>query len=101
MFMAEIMRPAPAQINSQNDIDSCYQNDSIQNMSKRNYWNKLSAEEREQLAKAAGTTVGYLKLIVYEVRDPSPKLANKIHQVTGGDWPREILRPDIYSSAPV
>lgn len=65
-------------------------------MSKKTYFKKLSTPDRETLAGKAGTSVAYLSQIAYGVRNPSATLAKKIDEVTEGDWPKHILRPDIY-----
>lgn len=56
----------------------------------------LLIEDADLLAKAAGTKAVYLMQIVRGVRQPSPKLARRIHEETNGVVTLGSLRPDIW-----
>ncbi len=59
------------------------------------YWQSLSAEGREQFAGRCGTTVPYMRHIVYGTRSVGGKLSVAIDRETGGRVPVESLSPDI------
>lgn len=63
-----------------------------------NYWKSLSAEEKENLAKKAGTKVSYLRHVASGVHKAGPTLCVKLELVTNGKISRHELRPDYYSS---
>lgn len=62
-------------------------------MKLRKFFFALSSEDRESLAKAAGTTRGHLQNIAYGYRDASAELAVAIERVTKGEVTRRDLRP--------
>jgi len=51
----------------------------------------LKGRSREEFAKQIGTTKNYLNLLVCRSRRPSPELAFKIEQITGGVVDRMAL----------
>lgn len=60
----------------------------------------LLIEDAEVLAKACGTKPVYLMQIVAGRRQPSAKLARRIHEATNGYVTLESLRPDIWGGLP-
>lgn len=62
----------------------------------RDYLNSIGQPEREQFASAAGTSVGYLWLLAGKHRQPSPKLARKLQEASGGILTLAELRPDLW-----
>jgi DNA-binding transcriptional regulator YdaS (Cro superfamily) len=60
----------------------------------------LKSKSRYQFAKQIGTTKPYVDRLIYCAR-PSPDLALKIEQATGGAVTRdELLFPELYSQSP-
>ncbi|WP_417883595.1 hypothetical protein [Vibrio rumoiensis] len=62
-----------------------------------NYWQSLSPEEKEQLAKSTGTTVSYLRHVATGFHKAGAKLASKLHEATGGKVNKAELRPDYFA----
>jgi DNA-binding transcriptional regulator YdaS (Cro superfamily) len=56
-------------------------------------------EDGGQVAIAAGTTLVYLKQIATGFRNPSPRLAKRLEEASGGRMTRDCLRPDIFGDA--
>ena len=60
-------------------------------------WLKQAAdEERDRVAKAAGTSVGYLYQIAGGHRKASPELCKKLQDATDGVLTVSMIRPDLY-----
>lgn len=57
---------------------------------------KATASERDRVAAAAGTSVGYLYQIAGGHRKPSLELSKKLQAATDGDLTMSGLRPDLY-----
>ena len=67
------------------------------NMNMKEYLRLTKPEDRELLAKKVGSSVGYFIQIAGGHRQPSPMLAKRLDEATGGVLPKETLRPDIYA----
>lgn len=57
---------------------------------------KATALERDRVATAAGTSVGYLYQIGGGHRKPSLELSKKLQAAAGGELTMSGLRPDLY-----
>lgn len=55
------------------------------------WMNKATDEEREAVAKEAGTSVGYLWQLSGKHRRPSPKLAERLESATRKITPDRII----------
>lgn len=65
-------------------------------MDLRTYLKSLgSIEEREQYAKRAGTTLGYLRKVLSTKQSVSVKLAVSLARESGGAVRIESLKPDV------
>lgn len=62
----------------------------------RDVWRAWSRSEREALAKEAGTTHEYLRMIFTNQKKPGALMAVRIDKATGGAVTAEQLRPDIF-----
>ncbi len=61
----------------------------------------LKGKSRESFAHDIGTTKNYVNLLVVRLRRPSPDLALRIEQATGGQVTRDMmLFPELYVSTP-
>ena len=57
----------------------------------------LKGKNKDNFAQQIGTTVNYLRLLIYGIRRPSPELAKKIEEATHGKVSRwELLYPEEY-----
>jgi hypothetical protein len=65
-------------------------------MDMRAYLNSITQAEREHLAEQCQTTVEYFWQLSGKHRRPSPALARRINQFSGGVVTLPELRPDIY-----
>ena len=65
-------------------------------MDLQQYLKALSADEREEFAKACGTNTAYLQQITGGHSKPGPALSRKFHKQSDGKIPLEKLRPDIW-----
>lgn len=65
----------------------------------RDWLAKNSADRREQVAKAAGTTVGHLWQLSGGHRKASPELAGRLQEASGGEITIAGLRPDLVAIA--
>jgi DNA-binding transcriptional regulator YdaS (Cro superfamily) len=65
-------------------------------MNLRDWLNSVDSTERERVAGAAGTSVGYLWQLAGTHRKPSTDLAKAIEAATAGVVARHDLRPDIW-----
>ena len=65
-------------------------------MNLRDWLNSVDSNERERVADAAGTSVGYLWQIAGTHRKASTGLAKAIEVATDGAVTRHDLRPDIW-----
>lgn len=65
-------------------------------MNMREFLNAIDQAERERFAKNAQTSVGYLWLLAGDHRRPSPKLARRLHEASGGRMTLAELRPDLW-----
>ena len=61
-----------------------------------NYYKKLKAGQKKQLADELGTSLAYLRHLAYSRRKASPKMAQRIELATQRQVSRRDLRPDIY-----
>lgn len=61
------------------------------------YWRGLTDEEREDFVVRAGTTLGYMPLLLGGHRQPSPKMAKRLSTASAGEILLHELRPDIWS----
>ena len=60
------------------------------------YYQKLKAEQKQQLANEIGTSLAYLRHLAHGRRMPGPKMVHRIEQATGEQVSRQELRPDFY-----
>jgi len=65
-------------------------------MDMKAYWQSLSATEKDALAAALGCNRVYPAQIACGARRPSPMLARRIDEVSGGACTKERLRPDVF-----
>lgn len=71
-------------------------------MDLRTYLDRLSPQQKEQLASIVGTKPVYLIHLAGRHRTPSPELAIKIWRATAEEVSLAELRPDIWgANAPV
>lgn len=66
-------------------------------MELKDYLRKLSKEGREEFARQAHTSVGYLYLVAGGHRRASSEKARAIEAASGGEVSRKTLRPDLAS----
>jgi DNA-binding transcriptional regulator YdaS (Cro superfamily) len=60
----------------------------------------LKGKSRESFAHSIGTTKNYVNLLVVHLRRPSPDLALRIEQATGGQVTRDMmLYPELYATS--
>lgn len=62
----------------------------------KDVWRSWSRDEREALAKEAGTTHEYLRMIFTNSKKPGALMAVRIDKATGGAVAASQLRPDIF-----
>lgn len=60
------------------------------------YLKTLTPEQKRQYAKACGTTREYLAQLSGNFSQPSPQLARKLAEESGGQVTLTDLRPDIW-----
>jgi transcriptional regulator with XRE-family HTH domain len=60
----------------------------------------MPKDKKEAFAKAANTSVGYLRLIVAGERKPSIELCKNIEQASKNAVTRFDLRPDFFEDIP-
>ena len=65
-------------------------------MNLKDYWQGLTAPKRQDFVKRAGTTVGYMPLLLGGHRQPSPDMAKRLSSASAGEVPLHELRPDIW-----
>lgn len=65
----------------------------------RDWLSKTSAEDRERIAKEAGTSVGHLWQLAGGHRKASAELAERLQDASCGDITIAGLRPDLVSLA--
>ncbi len=63
----------------------------------RDYFRALSPDQKRELAKGLGTSLGYLKQIVGGHSRPSATFAAKMDRATKGKAPKRELRPDVFA----
>ncbi len=68
------------------------------NLSK--FMSNMPKDKKEAFAKAASTSVGYLRLIVAGERKPSIELCKNIEQASENAVTRLDLRPDFFEDMP-
>lgn len=61
------------------------------------YWKNLGPREKKAFAESLDTSPAYLSQIANGHRNASPAFAIAIDLATGGEVPREQIRPDIFS----
>jgi len=66
-------------------------------MDVRTFWLTQSKEAIKRLAHGAGTTVGYVEQLAGRWSRPSPALAQKLVEASGGVLTLHELRPDIWT----
>jgi len=60
-------------------------------------WMKqASAERKAEVAAEAGTTVDYLYQLSGGHREPSHRMAKRLHRASGGEMSLAAMRPDIW-----
>lgn len=64
-------------------------------MNIQNYLKQRRGKRASELARAAGTSVGYLRLLSYGLRRPSAEMAMKLEAASQGEISARELRPDI------
>lgn len=62
----------------------------------RHYLNSLTPDQQDAYAKAAGTTVGYLRKALSTKPQLDGALCRKLDELSNGLVPRASLRPDIW-----
>lgn len=65
-------------------------------MNFRAYWDQLPRDARDSLAEQCKTNRVYLSQIATNFRSPSPAMARRISDATGGAVSLAELRPDVY-----
>lgn len=65
----------------------------------KTYLRSTNPDERNRVAREAGTTVAYLYQIAGGHRTPGPKMALAIERATSGQVTRSELRPDLWEDA--
>lgn len=66
----------------------------------RLYLKRLTLDERENYARRAGTTLGYLMKAIYTKPKMGGSLCRRLDEESGGAVPRASLRPDIWPAPP-
>lgn len=64
----------------------------------KKYWDSLSYDEKDDLARKVGTSTEYLRMIFNGYKKAGPSLAKAIEAATAGAVIRGELRPDIYDN---
>jgi len=65
-------------------------------MDLKTYYLGLPPTDRSAFADRAGTTMGYLSLVINGHRRASPELARKLYDASGKTVPLGAIRPDIW-----
>ncbi|WP_023603429.1 YdaS family helix-turn-helix protein [Aliivibrio logei] len=60
------------------------------------YWRRLDAIQREQLATQLATNPDYLRQVLYGYRQAGARLTKELHELTKGQVSKYQLRPDIF-----
>lgn len=63
-------------------------------MDAKTFYETYGTAESERVAKEAGTSLGYFRLIVGGHRKPGPAMVRRLVIASGGMMSREDLRPD-------
>jgi len=66
----------------------------------RDYLKTLPFEQQVTYAMRAGTTLNYLRKVIYTDRIVGAKIAKGLDDASGGVVSRHALRPDIFGPAP-
>ena len=69
-------------------------------MNARQYLIAVGTKKAAITARAAGTSLGYLRCIAYDNRRPSPEMAKRLEEASDGLMGRADLRPDIWDANP-
>lgn len=80
-------------------LTNSYLLDKLPPMQLIEYKRKHGAEAWQQLAEQAGTSVGYLNLLAYRQRQPSPDMAARLLRASGGQLTLAGLLPDLAAAA--
>lgn len=67
-------------------------------MDLKTFFASIPKDQRDSVAKAAGTRWVYVSQIIRNHRKPSPALAQQLHQVSEGKIPLSSLRPDVWAA---
>lgn len=66
----------------------------------RAYLKTLSPAAQADYAKRAGTTIGYIKKVLYTGQQVGGRIARRLDEESAGAVPRAELRPDIFGENP-
>jgi len=70
----------------------------METMTLKDYFKTEPMGAVNEMAAHLGITPTWLSLLIHERKRPSPELAIRIEKATQGLVPRNILRPDLFSS---
>jgi len=60
------------------------------------FWKSMTMAEANAFAKKCKTSGPYLRQIAYGHRKASPEMCLRLERLSGHEWTKEALRPDIY-----